>query len=275
MRFKSFFKNFPATENENLSFWEHLDVLRTVLLKIGVVTVVFSLIAFIFKDFLFSIILAPQNDDFVTYGFLDYVSTLCGFKESETFHVELINTAITGQFMVHIQAALAAGIVVASPYIIYELFKFVSPALYSHERRYAVGVVGCGYVMFMLGVLLCYFMVFPLTFRFLSTYHVDPTVTNMISLNSYMETLLMLSLMMGIMFEIPIIGWLFAKLGFINSTFLSRYRRHAIVIIITIAALITPTSDAVTLTVVSLPIYLLYELTIIIISHTTPHSSNS
>ncbi|MCI7162038.1 MAG: twin-arginine translocase subunit TatC, partial [Butyricimonas virosa] len=126
-------------------------------------------------------------------------------------------------------------------------------------------VVGYGYIMFMVGVLISYFLIFPLTFRFLGTYQVSDQVENMISLQSYISTLLMMSLAMGIVFEIPILSWLFAKLGFISADFMRRYRRHAVVIILVVAAIITPTSDVFTLLLVSLPMWLLYEVSILIV----------
>ena len=141
----------------------------------------------------------------------------------------------------------------------------MSPALYSNERKYVVRVVGSGYVMFMLGVLLSYFLIFPLTFRFLGTYQVSSDVENMIALQSYISTLILMSLAMGIVFEIPILSWLFAKLGFISADFMKRYRRHAVVIILIVAAVITPTSDIFTLSLVALPMWLLYEVSIWIV----------
>ena len=141
----------------------------------------------------------------------------------------------------------------------------LSPALYANERKYVVRVVGYGYIMFMVGVLISYFLIFPLTFRFLGTYQVSDQVENMISLQSYISTLLMMCLAMGIVFEIPILSWLFAKLGFISADFMRRYRRHAVVIILVVAAIITPTSDVFTLLLVSLPMWLLYEVSIWIV----------
>lgn len=260
----------PRNENE-MSFWEHLDALRSIIIRVGIVIAVFASLGFIFKNQLFQIILAPQNSDFITYQLLDKIALACGFNPSATFSVEMINTALARQFMVHVQASIAVGVIAASPYIIFEIFRFISPALYDNERRYAATVTLCGYIMFMLGILLCYFLIFPLTFRFLATYQVSTTIENLISLDSYMETMLMLSLMMGIMFEIPIVGWLLAKLEVINHKILKTYRRHAIVIILIIAAFITPTSDAVTLCVVALPVYLLYEATILIVAKTCKH----
>lgn len=251
-----------------MSFWEHLDVLRAALIKMLVVTVVCAAAAFVFKDELFAVVLAPRNSDFVTYRLFSRLSGWVADGSVEAFDVQLINTGLAQQFLIHAQTAIYAGVLCASPYILYQLFRFVSPALYANERRYAFSVVGWGYALFLVGVLVSYFLVFPLTFRFLGTYQVSSDVANMISLQSYIDTLLTLSLSMGIVFEIPILSWLFAKLGFLTAPFMRCYRRHAIVIILIVAAVITPTTDAITLFVVALPMWLLYEASIWVVART-------
>lgn len=252
-------------ETEKQSFWDHLDILRAAILKSLLVAVVFSVVAFCFKDELFAVILAPKDKGFFTYRLLSYVSGLVTEDSNLDFNVKLISTGLAEQFMIHMQAAFCAGILCASPYILYQLFRFVSPALYTNERKYVVRVVGGGYLMFTLGVLICYFLIFPLTFRFLGDYHVSGEVENMITLQSYISCLLTMSLAMGVVFEIPILSWLFAKLGFISANFMRKYRRHAIVIILIVAAIITPTSDVFTLSLVALPMWLLYEASIFIV----------
>ena len=245
-------------EQPVLTFWDHLDELRRVLFRVVGVVVVLMLVAFCFKEEMFGIVLAPQQDNVPLYRWLG----------AESFSVQLINTQLASQFITHMKVACYAGVLLASPYIIYQLFRFVSPALYSNERKYVVKVTIWGYLLFMIGVLLNYFLIFPLTFRFLGTYQVSETVVNTITLTSYVDTLMMLSLMMGIVFEIPILSWLFAKLGFLTSSFMKHYRRHAIVIILVIAAIITPTSDVFTLSLVALPMYLLYEISIGVVKGT-------
>ena len=254
-----------ASESEKQSFWDHLDRLRASLVKIAAVTAVFAVVAFFFKEALFSVILAPKDADFITYRWLYFFSGWVTDEQAQDFYVKLINTGLAQQFMIHMKVAMCTGVLCASPYILYQLFRFVSPALYANERKYVVRVVGYGYIMFMVGVLISYFLIFPLTFRFLGTYQVSDQVENMISLQSYISTLLMMSLAMGIVFEIPILSWLFAKLGFISADFMRRYRRHAVVIILVVAAIITPTSDVFTLLLVSLPMWLLYEVSIWIV----------
>lgn len=252
-------------ENDKQSFWEHLDVLRVALIKIAAVSVLFGIIAFAFKEALFAVVLAPKESDFITYRWLSLVGNLLPGGEMSDFNVQLINTGLAEQFIIHMKTAMCAGLLCASPYILYQLFRFVSPALYSNEREYAVKIVGWGYVMFLVGVAISYFLIFPLTFRFLGTYQVAVDVVNMISLQSYMSTLIMMCLAMGIVFEMPVLTWLFAKMGFVSADLLRRYRKHAIVIILVVAAIITPTSDVFTLSLVALPMWVLYEVSVLLV----------
>lgn len=255
-----------TNETNTQSFWEHLDVQRTAIVKIVAVAVVFGIVAFFFKEELFSIVLAPKEDGFVTYQLLDRIATWAG-GAVEPFSVRLINTGLAQQFIIHMKTALCAGVLCSSPYILYQLFRFVSPALYDNEKRYVTRMVGGGYAMFTLGVIVSYFLIFPLTFRFLGTYQVSGDVDNLISLDSYISTLVMMCLAMGIVFEIPILSWLFTKLGFLSADFMRKYRKHAIVIILVVAAIITPTSDVFTLSLVALPMWVLYEVSIWIVKN--------
>ena len=241
--------------SEPLTFWDHLDELRSSLLRMLGVTVLFGIIAFVLKDELFAIVLAPRSSDFLTYRLLGV----------EDFQLHLMNTGLTEQFMIHMRTAMYAGLLVSSPYILYELFRFVSPGLYQNERRYAVWIVGAAYLMFLFGTLVNYLVVFPFTVRFLGTYQVSPDVANMLTLQSYVDTLLGMSLVMGVVFELPVVCGLMGKMGLINGHLMAQYRRHALVAILIVSAIITPTTDAFTLFVVAVPIYLLYELSIVIV----------
>jgi len=245
-------------QGEALTFWDHLDVLRSSLIRMAVAVMVLGVVAFCLKDALFSVVLAPRSSDFVTYQLLGV----------DAFHINLMNTGLTEQFMIHMRTAIYAGLLLASPYILYELFRFVSPGLYQNERRYAVWIVGAAYVMFLMGTLVNYFIVFPLTVRFLGTYQVSPDVANMLTLQSYIDTLLGMSLVMGVVFELPVVCGLMGRMGLINSHMMSQFRRHAVVAILVVSAIITPTTDVFTLFVVALPIYLLYELSIQIVKIT-------
>lgn len=243
------------SSNSYASFWDHLDELRSRIIKMLLAVVAMSVIAFLLKEPLFRMVLAPSNGGFVTYRII-------GVPD---FSIHLINTGLTEQFMVHMRTSLYMGLLAASPYIIYELFCFVAPGLYAHERRYAMWLVGSSYVMFILGTLLNYFLVFPLTVRFLGTYQVSPNVTNMLTLQSYIDTLISMSFLMGVLFELPVVCWLMGRMGIINSRMMSTYRRHAIVAILVLAAIVTPTTDVFTLFVVALPIWMLYELSVLIV----------
>ena len=248
-------------KSEELTFWDHLDVLRSSLIRMAVAVCGLGTVAFVMKDTLFSIVLAPRSSDFVTYRLLGV----------DAFQISLMNTGLTEQFMIHMRTAIYGGILLASPYILYELFRFVSPGLYQNERRYAVWIVGAAYLMFLVGTVINYFVVFPLTVRFLGTYQVSLDVANMLTLQSYVDTLLGMSLVMGVVFELPVVCGLLGRIGLITDEMMSTYRRHAIVTILVVAAIITPTTDVFTLFVVALPIYLLYELSIQIVKMTKRH----
>lgn len=244
-----------SSPSEYATFWEHLDELRARLLRMLLVVAVFSVVAFLMKEQLFSVVLAPRNSDFLSYRLLGV----------PVFSIQLINTGLTEQFMVHMRTAMYTGLLAASPYIIYELFGFVSPGLYENERRYAFRLVGAAYVMFILGTLMNYFLVFPLTVRFLGTYQVSADVANMLTLQSYIDTFIGLSFLMGVLFELPVVCWLMGRMEIINSKMMAAYRRHAIVAILIVAAVVTPTTDVFTLFVVALPIWMLYEFSILIV----------
>ena len=238
-----------------MTFWDHLDELRGVIIRSLLVTAVAAAVALCLKDGLFAIVLAPRSSDFITYRLLGV----------EPFCISLMNTGLTEQFMTHLRTACYAGVLMALPYIIYVLFGFVAPALYDNERRYATLLCGSGYLMFMLGTVINYLLIFPLTVRFLGTYQVSPDVANMLTLQSYMDTLLTMSLVMGIVFELPVVSWILGRMGLVNAQMMRSMRRHAIVAILIVAAIITPTTDAFTLFVVALPIWLLYEVSILIV----------
>ena len=225
-----------------MTFWEHLDELRGRLWRILIATVAAAIVCFVFKEPLFAIVLAPKGD------------------------IPLVNIEITQQFFTHMRVSLWMAIIVVMPYILYQLFAFVAPGLYTLERRMALRAVGGGYLLFLAGLLLNYFIILPFTVRFLGTYQVSDEVTNQISLSSYIGLAVTMSLVMGVVFELPILCWLLGKMGVLKASFMKRYRRHAVVVILIIGAIITPTGDPFTLSLVSVPIYLLWELSIIIVS---------
>ena len=242
-------------DDAQMTFWEHLDVLRDSIIRMIVAAVVMGVVAFCLKEPLFDIVLAPKDSDFITYRWLG----------GEAFSINLINTGLAEQFLIHMKVALMVGILVASPYILFLLFRFIAPALYENERRYSVRITVAAYAMFLLGIVVNYFIIFPLTARFLGTYQVSETVSNMLTISSYIDTLMMMSLIFGIIFEIPVVSWLLAIFGLLKASWMSQYRRHAVIAILILAAAITPTGDALTLVIVALPIWLLYEVSILIV----------
>ncbi len=257
-------------KEQNMTFWDHLDELRKVIFRIAIAVVSVAVIAFVNKQLLFDIILAPHRSDFITYralcqlGQLLHIPSIC----PEDFHVELINIQLSSQFVVHLSAAFYAGLVITSPYIIYQLFSFVKPALYEKERKYSTLTLIVAFILFFCGILLNYYAVFPLSFRFLGTYQVSEIVANKITLSSYMSTFTTLSIAMGAVFEIPVLAFFFAKIGLVTPKHLKKYRRHALVIILIVAAIITP-PDLFSLFLLGIPMYMLYELSIWVVQKVT------
>lgn len=254
---------------KELTFWDHLDELRRVLFRILGVWFLLAIGYFIAMPYLFdNVVLAPCRNDFIFYDLLRYVGQTFDLQDeffTKEFHVKLININLAAPFFIHMSTAFWMSVVTAAPYLFYEVWRFISPALYPNERKGVKKALAIGTVMFFIGVLLGYFMVYPLTLRFLSTYQLSAAVENQISLNSYIDNFMMLVLCMGLAFELPLVTWLLSLMGLVHKTFLRKYRRHAVVIIVIVAAIITPTGDPFTLTVVAVPLYMLYELSILMI----------
>lgn len=256
-------------DEQEMSFWDHLDALRAVLVKMAVVVVAMAIILFAAMPRIFdSVILAPCHGDFVLYQlFARITAAIPGLPAFTTdgFHVELINIQLASQFFIHMSTSFYLALVLSFPILIYLLWTFVAPALYAHERH-GVGIAFVmGNVMFFAGVAVGYLVVFPVTLRFLADYHVSAMVPNQISLDSYMDTFMMLLFVMGLIFELPLLSWLLGSLGVLHREFFARYRRHAVVVLLVLAAFITPTGDPFTLTIVFLPIYLLYEFSALLV----------
>jgi sec-independent protein translocase protein TatC len=250
-------------QQELLSFGGHLEVLRRMLFRIIAVAGLIAVLVFCFKEQTFAMLLAPSRWDFVTYRLIEQLLQGVGIDfHFEPYHVDLIATELSSQFMTHVSTAVYLGLLASSPYIMYELFRFVSPALYENERRYSVRVSVTIYVLFIVGVLMTYFILFPISFRFLGTYSVDESVRSTITLDSYITTFLSLTLVMGAVFQLPVLSFFLGKMGVINAELLARYRRHALVLLMLVAAIITP-PDIMTLILVSIPLYLLYEASIL------------
>ncbi|MHB9055475.1 MAG: twin-arginine translocase subunit TatC [Paludibacteraceae bacterium] len=252
---------------EESTFWEHLEALRWTILRSLAVLFFFMIICFSFKDFIFNkIILPPLNSDFYTYRFLCYLaevtklSALC----PEAFKIQLINIALSGQFMIHMISSMIIALVISVPYLLYEIWMFISPALYSKEKKSVSIIFLSSAFLFYIGAAVSYFIVFPFTLRFLGTYQVSDLIANQVSIQSYMNTLALLVFCMGIAFELPVVIYLLSIAGLVTKDMLRKFRKYAFVTVLIVAAVITPTTDPFTMMVVALPIYLLYELSIIV-----------
>lgn len=248
-----------------LTFGGHLEVLRKMLFRILVAVIALAAVIFCFKEETFRIILAPHQCDFCTFTFIERVTQNLGWGvHFDTFDIPLISTELSAQFMTHITVSCILAVLLASPYIVFELFRFISPALYESERRYSVLVAGIIYLMFVMGLLMSYYVLFPISFRFLATYQVEEEIVNTITLDSYISTFTTLTFMMGIVFQLPIFAFVLGKMGFIDAPLLRKYRPYAFVLIMIVAAVITP-PDIFTLILVTIPIYLLYEVSILVL----------
>lgn len=258
-------------QEQEMTFWDHLDELRKVIFRIAVAVGLIAVVAFVNKTILFDVIFAPHRSDFITYR------ALCALGEAlqmpsicpGEFRVELINTQLAAQLTAHMSVAFYMAIVVASPYIIYQLFGFVKPALYENERKYSGRTLVAAFLLFFCGLLLNYYAIFPLSFRFLGTYQVSEFVENKITLSSYISTFTTLSIAMGAVFEIPILAFFFAKTGWVKAGHLKKYRRHAFVVILIVSAIITP-ADLFSLFLLAIPMYMLYELSIWVVKKNSP-----
>ena len=264
-------QNNETTENDNLlTFGGHLEVFRQMLFRILGVAGLIAAVIFCFKETTWSILMAPSEWDFCTYRWLESAMHFMNIDfHFDEFHVQMIATDLSSQFMTHITTAVYLGVLGASPYILYELFRFISPALYENERRYSVQVAGIIYVLFILGVLMSYFVLFPISFRFLGTYSVSAKVVSNITLDSYISTFVSLTLVMGVVFQLPVIAFFLGKMGIVTSAMLANYRKHSLIVIMLVAAIITP-PDLMTLILVTIPLYLLYEVSIRVVSWVEP-----
>lgn len=253
------------TEGE-MTFLQHLEELRWHIIRSLVAVVVGAIVAFIFKNVIFDhILLAPKNPDFLTNRLLCRLSDLVNVPVLciNQKPLQLISIKLSGQFTTHINIALVSGIILAFPYIFWEFWSFFRPALYEKERRYARGAVSAASLLFMTGILFGYFIIAPLSINFLSSYRVSETVLNQINISSYIGSLTSVVLAAGITFELPIVVFFLSRIGVLTPDFMRKYRRHAIVVILIVAAIITP-PDVFSQILVTIPLVFLYELSIFI-----------
>lgn len=251
-----------SDENVEMSFLEHLEALRWHLVRSVLVVFIIAIAAFIYKSFIFDVIvLGPKNPNFLTYRVLCKLSDKLGIDLCiEELGFELININLSGQFTMHMMVAFITGIIVAFPYLAWEIWRFIKPALKKGELVYARGMVFYISLLFAIGVLFGYYIIAPLSINFLGGYQVSNEVANNISLSSYIGTVTTLTLMAGLVFELPVFVYFLTKIGLINPQFLKSYRRHSVVVILILAALITPSPDIISQIIVAIPLLVLYEI---------------
>lgn len=254
-----------------MSFLGHLEVLRWHLFRSVIAVIICAVVFFFLKEFLFDgILLAPKHSDFLTYRALCSLSHQLNMGDALCMQVEpfaLISTDLSAQFTTHMWVSLIAGFIVSFPYVVWELWRFIKPALTTKERSYAHGIVFYTSMLFLTGVLFGYYIITPMTVNFLGNYQVSLEVKNTIAISSFISTVTMMTLMTGIIFELPVVVYFLTKVGILTPQFMRTYRRHASVIILIVAAVITPTSDITTLFMVAIPLYGLYEISILVGAH--------
>lgn len=242
------------SESGEMTFWDHFDVLRASLFRIAIVLIVAAVGLFAFKDFLFDdLILAPSKEDFFLYKWIGADVSL-----------DLVNIEVTAQFMIHMKVSFLCAIVLTFPYVIFKVWQFIVPALYENERKKVRNGFLFASVLFYLGVIIGYSLIFPLMLNFFADYQVSAAVPNMFSLSSYISLLTSMVLTFGIVFEFPTLVVVLSSLGILKKEWMRKYRRHAILAVVVLAAIITPSGDPFSLAVVTLPLYLLYEFSVLI-----------
>jgi sec-independent protein translocase protein TatC len=255
-----------------MSFFEHLEALRWHIIRSALAVLVFAILAFSFYDRIFDgIIMAPTKPNFWTYRMMCkagyWLHGVASFINTKDFCVgalnfKLINTDLAGQFNLQLNSSIMIGLILGIPYLLFELWRFIRPALHDKERNAASGFVFYASALFFSGVLFGYYVVAPLSVRFFATYTVSATIENWFSIDSYISSVTTLTLVAGIVFQLPIVVYILSKLGILTPKFMRRTRRYATIIILVLAAIITPSPDALTMLIVAAPLFVLYEFSI-------------
>jgi sec-independent protein translocase protein TatC len=255
------------TPGAEMTFLDHLEALRWHIVRSAIAVVAFGALAFFFSDLIFDgILLAPKYVDFPTYRFFCWLSNVLFHDDSiclNDLDFELISTQMSGQFTTHIMVAFATGLILAFPYLLWEIWRFIKPALYSNEKKYANGMVFWGSFLFALGISFGYFVITPLSVYFLGNYQISEMVANQITVSSFISTVVTTTFGAGLVFEMPIVIYFLAKIGIVSAAFLKRTRKISYVIILIVAAIITP-PDVTSQVIVSIPLFILYEISIFI-----------
>ena len=264
-----------GASQDEMSFLDHLEALRWHLIRSTIAVLIVGVVAFICKDFIFQIF-APKNGDFFTYRMFCKIGHFFGFESdfcTEQLPFTIQSRTMAGQFSAHIWTSIWAGVIIAFPYVLYEVWKFISPALYENERKLARGFILIASLLFFIGVLFGYYLITPLSVNFLGSYSVSPEVKNQIDIDSYISVVRSSVISCGIVFELPIIIYFLTKLGVVTPDFMRKYRRHALIVVLIIAAIITP-PDVASQIIVSIPIMLLYEISIFISAYVLKKEQN-
>ena len=242
-----------SEETVEMSFWDHLDVLRGTLFRSALSVLLVSIVMFCFKNFLFEkIILAPSRPDFFLYKIL-----------GGNVSMQLINTEVSAQFFVHLKVSFICGFVIAFPYIIYEIWKFIAPALYDNEMRSVRKAFLGSALLFYAGVATGFCLIFPVTLSFFQGYTVSDTIANTVTLNSYISMFSSMVILFGIVFEFPVLIAILSNMGIVTKDTLKKYRKYAFVGVLIVAAIITP-ADPFSMLIAAAPLYLLYELSVFV-----------
>lgn len=250
-----------------MSFLQHLEALRWHLVRATIVVCVLAVIAFFNKDLLFDgIILAPKKPDFPTYRAMCWLSEKLSIEDLciKELPFRLQSTELAQQFTLHMWVAFVAGLIIGFPYVLWEIWRFIKPALSDKERKYTSGVVFFASLLFFMGVLFGYYVIAPLSINFLGSYSVSSEVQNIFTIDSFISIITMLTIAAGVVFQLPIVVYFLSKIGLLTPAFMRAYRKHAIVVILIIAAVITPSPDVTSQLLVAFPLLLLYEISILI-----------
>ena len=253
-------------QEKEMSFWEHLEELRWHIVRSFLAVLVFAVAAFLNREIIFDyIILAPKDSEFITNQLLCKLAEFISVKGLciDSLDLNIINITMSGQFMTHMYISIVAGVILATPYIIWEIWRFIMPALKSNEKRYSGGTVAIMSLLFFIGVLFSYFLIVPLTLNFLGTYQVSEAVLNKIALRSYISTVVTLSFGVGAVFELPVFIYFLTKIGMVTPSFLKKNRKYALVIVLILSAIITP-ADIFSQIMVAIPLLGLYEVGILV-----------
>ncbi len=256
------------SEKAEMSFLEHLEALRWHLMRAVIAVLTLAIVLFFYREIVFDhFLFAPKHPDFWTYRMLCLLSDYLDMGDAlciRELPFELINTELSGQFTMHIWVSFVAGFILAAPYVLWEIWRFIKPALHEKERKYSKGVVFFSTLLFFAGVLFGYYVIVPLSINFLGSYQVSADVKNMIAMDSFVSTVTTITFASGIVFELPIVIYFLTQIGLMTPQFMRTYRKHAMVIILIVAAIITPSPDVTSQLLVAFPLYLLYELSIFV-----------